>query len=145
MDKLTLDQLSKENIALRGSNLITLSVKNDKNEELVLHEVFENITKYIDENIEKINNGISLIASYAVGPFTENQRPFILGYLYCKYIEKLQEKEKTKYNISYVERSITKQEWRDLLADFLEKNIEMSRDWAKKLREGKINEDELGF
>lgn len=142
-DKFTIESFSKENIAIRGNNLIKIKIKNDKGEELLLHDIFEQIIQYIKDNSEKIDNSVALIASYVSGPFNELQRFFILGYLYSKYINKLETQEKCKYDIEYEEKHLSEEEIRNLIAEILERNISTSQDLVKRLKNGDINPNDI--
>lgn len=143
MTDFTMDNIGEDNIALRGKKLVRISVTNDKGEELSLKDIFDKLNTYIKDNSDKIEDSIALVASFGTGPFYETQRPFVLGYLYCKYISKLEEHEKTKYNIEFTEREISKEEARKFIADALEKSSEAAREFSKKLRNGDMNIDDL--
>lgn len=142
-DELTLDMFNKDNTTVRGKNLIKISLKNDKNEELSLKNIAEKLKDYIKEHQDKINDSIALIASYITGPFTDLQYAFIMGYLYSKYIHQLETSEKTKYKIEYTERALTEEEIKNIMADFMEQNADMAKDFAKKLRNGDLKPNDI--
>jgi len=140
---ITLSSFAEDNVTIRGKKLVTISVKNDKGEILSLNSIFEQLRKYCEENEEKVENTVGLIGSYGVGPFFDLQRPFILGYLYAKYMEKLQKEEDCKYEVEYTERELTEDEARNLLADLIDKNVNLGKDLSKKLRDGNINPEDI--
>lgn len=145
IDEFNLGQIGEENIALRGRHLVKITVKNDKGEELKLKDVFDKLYEYMSDNKEKIDNTIGLVGSFATGPFSEFQKTFVMGYLYCKYISKLEEIEKCKYEIEFTEREITKEEARKFVAEALEKSGKSAQDFSKKLRDGEIDIDDIAF
>lgn len=145
MEKIvTLDTFRDENVAImKEGKLAFITVKNEKDEELALKEIFDNIFSYIEKNKEKIDDSIALIGSYINGPFSNLKRAFILGYLYCKVIDKLEKKDNTKYTIEYTERTITKEEHKTLMIELLKKNVETNKDIIKKLTDNDIDINEL--
>lgn len=142
-EKITFESLRKNNTALRKTSLIKISVKNEKNEELSLSDTFDQIKDYIKENQTKIEDSISLIASFINGPLDNTNRSFVLGYLYAKWIQKLESEENSKYHIEYTERQLSEEEIRHLAADMIDKNLEIGKDISKKLRDGSIKPEDI--